>query len=59
MTSPCFKLLTLDMIISPLGVFKVGVGPGALFLKNAARLFNDFILSKEGQEMVKGMQRNR
>jgi ABC-type Fe3+ transport system substrate-binding protein len=28
-----------------------------LFLKNAARLFNDFILSKEGQGMLKGMQR--
>jgi ABC-type Fe3+ transport system substrate-binding protein len=26
-----------------------------LFLKNAARLFNDFILSKEGQEMLRGM----
>jgi hypothetical protein len=24
---------------------------------NAARLFNDFILSKEGQEMLRGMQR--
>jgi hypothetical protein len=59
MTSPCFKLLTSNMIISPLGVFKVRVGPEALFLENAARLFNDFILSKEGQGMLKGMQRNR